>query len=247
MPSGRKIVFAGLYWSANRYTTDGWTGPLDTVELKAPGSKGSVAVTGTLLTAAVDDSSRVYYESFADVTDLITKQGKVQVSGVATATTRNDEDPTYYGGWALVVVYEAPGTHQDVSVYDGGAWIARDSSTTFDFAAGGESAQVGVVAWDGDRGTDRRHPGAERHRRWCRCATTAAPARPRTPSTPPRWARAGRTRSASTPSRSTWAELGEGVQRLTASTVGDQYLIGAVTVTTPRAELRPGRPPPARP
>ncbi len=86
-----------------------------------------------MLTAAVDDSSRVYYESFADVTDLITKQGKVQVSGVATASTRTDGDPTYYGGWALVVVYEAPGTHQDVSVYDGGAWVARDSSTTFDF------------------------------------------------------------------------------------------------------------------
>jgi hypothetical protein len=235
VPSGRDIVFAGLYWSADRYATDEWTGPLNTVQLKAPGTEGSVAVTGEVLTQAPDSSSRTYYESFADVTDLITEhggRGEVQVSGVATAATRNDKDPTYYGGWSLVVVYEDPGTHQDVTVYDGGAWVATGSSTTFDFASDGGLARVGVVAWDGDRGAG----GGDR------LALNG------TALVPVRWD--GTPGSAddaftSTAMGSSWAnslgvdakpfmpaELGEGVQHLTASTAGDQYLIGAVTVTT---------------
>ncbi len=39
-------------------------------------------------------------------------------------------------------------------MYDGGAWIATGSSTTFDFASDGDdTATFGVVAWDGDRGS----------------------------------------------------------------------------------------------
>ena len=76
------------------------------------------------------------------------------VRGVATALGRTDRVKTYYGGWSLVVVYAAPGTHQDVTVYDGGAWIATGSATTFDFASDGDhTATFGVVAWDGDRGS----------------------------------------------------------------------------------------------
>ncbi len=231
-PSGQEIVFAGLYWSANRYASDEWSGPLNTVQLSAPGTEGSVDVTGEVLAQATDNASRTYYESFADVTGLITKQGEVQVSGVATAATRNDPTPTYYGGWALVVVFKDPGTHRDVTVYDGGAWVATDSSTTFDFASDAGQARVGVVAWDGDRGAG----GGDR------LTLNGTPLVPVRSNEKPGSADDAFT---STAMGSSWAnslgvdakrfmpaELGEGVQQLTASTAGDQYLIGAVTITT---------------
>ncbi len=232
VPDGSTIEFAGLYWSGNRAPGDQWTGPLTTVQLQAPGSDAYTDVDGAVIAETQDLSSRSYYQSFADVTGLVTSEGRVSVRGVATAQGRTDGNKTYYGGWSLVVVYTAPGTHQDVTVYDGGAWIATGSSTTFDFASDGDrTARFGVVAWDGDRGVtgDRLSLDGDAL-------------------VPVRWD--GKPGSAddaftSTAMGSDWAntlgvdakpfvpvEMAEGLHRLTASTASDQYLIGAVTVTT---------------
>ncbi|HMO11297.1 MAG TPA: hypothetical protein PKB06_07315, partial [Actinotalea sp.] len=229
-----RVVFAGLYWSANRYTTESWTGPLDTVELRAPGAAEFAPVSGTVIADVTDNSSRRYYQSFADVTSLVQQGGTVEVRGVATAATRTDPVRTYYGGWALVVVYASPGADRSITLYDGGAWIASNASSTFPFAADeAQTGRVGVVAWDGDRGVG----GGDQ---LVLNGTTAL--------TPIRWD--GSPGSAydaftSTAMGSPWAnslgvdakpfapvQLGAGVHRLTASTGGDQYLIGAVTVTT---------------
>ncbi|WP_372595444.1 hypothetical protein, partial [Actinotalea sp.] len=241
VPEGREIAFAGLYWSGNRRlpgtgaTGDEWTGALTAVSVRGPGAD-PVPVTGAVLATAVDSGNREYYQSFADVTDLVRAYGAGAwaVDGVAYAATMTDTVPSYYAGWSLVVVYATPGVDQDVSLYDGGAWVATGSSTTFAFEGRADrTARVGVVAWEGDRngsgGRDALSLGT----------TTLTPLRADGSS--------GITTDAfsSTATGSGFnnslgvdatsfapVPLADGINRLTASTGGDQYLIGAVTVTS---------------
>jgi len=243
-----QIAFAGLYWSANKATSDPlWTGPLDTIELRAPDATSFSDVHGDVIASVTDNSAsqRSYYQSFADVTDIVrdpvTKAlraggtGDWAASGAAVSKTANDPDHTCYAGWALVVVYADALTGGDVTVFDGGAWVATNQSTTFAFgAAESLNAQFGVVAWDGDRGGSGSGDALTLN------ATTAL--------TPLMWD--GSDGLASDAFNSTAmgsvfanslgtdakafgsAPLLDGINRLTASTVGDQYLIGVVTLTT---------------
>ena len=70
-PAGREILFAGLYWSANV----GRQGhvervPRELARLRGPGGTYT-DVTGTVLAEPTDNASRQYYQSFADVTELV--------------------------------------------------------------------------------------------------------------------------------------------------------------------------------
>lgn len=242
VPDGRTIVFAGLYWSANRYAgasnqgPDAWTGPLDRVTVTAPDGV-SQQVTGSQVAwvDGQDGSSRQYYQSFADVTDLVARggAGDWRVADVATAATRKDPVRTYYGGWSLVVVYAEPDADQEVAVYDGGAWVGNGSAPTFDFVTTAPgTARFGVVAWEGDRGGDGDRLVLDRERAL----------------TPVRWdGTPGSSNDAftSTAMGSPWANalgidakpfvpvsLAAGLHSLSATTSGEQYLVGAVTVTT---------------
>ncbi|WP_308199857.1 sigma-70 family RNA polymerase sigma factor [Actinotalea sp. K2] len=239
IPAGSTVEFAGLYWSANRHAADAWSGPLTSIELRAPGQDFVTVGGAQLLVEQVDSGSRSYYQAFADVTDLVRSGGTGDwaARGAAIAATANDPVRSYYAGWSLVVVYATPGSSSNVTVYDGGSWVATNASTTFAFAAGGSrDARIGVVAWEGDRngtsGQDRLSLNDS-------------------PLVPVRWnGTPGLANDAfdSTANGSEFANtLGvdakgfsprpvlDGINRLTASTASDQYLIGAVTVmTTPR-------------
>jgi len=247
IPAACQIAFAGLYWSANKATSDPlWTGPLDTIELRAPDATSFSPVHGDVIASVTDNSTsqRSYYQSFADVTDIVrdpvTKAlraggtGGWAASGAAVSKTANDPDHTYYAGWALVVVYADELTGGNVTVFDGGAWVATNQSTTFAFgAAESLDAQFGVVAWDGDRG------GVGSGDALTLNTTTAL--------TPLMWdGSAGLASDAfnSTAMGSVFAHslgtdakafrsapLLNGINRLTASTAGDQYLMGVVTLT----------------
>jgi hypothetical protein len=237
IPAGREIAFAGLYWSADTGPGEDFTGRLDTARLRAPGGGYAAVAASEAPELRTDDDGRTYYQSFADVTARVQSGGPGwwSVADVATASTRTDPVPTYYAGWALVVVYAEPGpTGGHVTVYDGASWIARGSTSTFAFGAdAGDQSRVGVVAWEGDRGgTGDRLTlnGIELTPvRWTGTATTMA----------------GLSGNAfdSTATGSTFANslgvdaksfigraLANGVNRLSASTQGDQYLIGVVTV-----------------
>lgn len=235
--SGR-VVFAGLYWSANRYAGakgDAWSGPTTSVTLTAPDG-ARAEVTGERIVVTADDADREYYQSFADVTDVVAARGAGawSVADVAVAASRTDPNRSYYGGWSLVVVREAPELDQDVAVYDGGAWIASGRSVTFGFeASAGRTGRIGVVAWDGDQGSTGD--------------TLSLDGTPLTPA-----GRSGAPGSAndafdSTAQGSAFVNslgvdakafgpvpLRDGVNRLTAGTSSEQYLIGAVTVTSTR-------------
>jgi len=157
--------------------------------------------------------------------------------GAAVAASRNDPDPSYYAGWSLVVVYKTADPTQSVTVYDGGAWVATDASLTFAFDADeSREGRVGVVAWDGDRGNTGD-----------RLSLTGSGPVPvdLVPIRRDRTAGAANDAFTSTAMGSQFANsLGvdakafrptppaDGINRLTASTAGDQYLIGVVTVQT---------------
>ncbi|MFI2753755.1 sigma-70 family RNA polymerase sigma factor [Cellulomonas sp. P22] len=237
-PADREIAFAGLYWSANRGSGDVFRGDLECVRLRAPGEKTYTDVEGEVLAEVTDDSGRTYYQSFADVTDQVRAggAGTWALADAAVAATRRDPVPTYYAGWALVVVYAEVGTGT-ATVYDGGAWVGSRPSDapSFTFAAEvGATARIGVVAWEGDRGTT----GDQLRLNGTALTWRSSGAGP------------GLTSAANNAFDSTatgWSQpnsLGVDVKAfgdtvlttplstLTPTTTGDQYLIGAVTVQT---------------
>ena len=138
IPAGREIALAGLYSSANKYTTDAWTGAPNTIQLRAPGATSSFKnVTGAVIADVTDNAKRSYYQSFADVTAAVKAGGVGDWAATGAAVAKSATDPTsnYYAGWALVVVYADSVAGGNVTVFDGGAWVATDQSTTFAFAA----------------------------------------------------------------------------------------------------------------
>ncbi len=236
IPDDAEIAFAGLYWSANKHQLDTtWTGLLTQIQLRAPDGE-YVELDGEVIAQVTDNANREYYQSFADVTDLVKagRSGLWSAEGAAVSTTRNDPDPSYYAGWSLVVVYAVPDATQSVTVYDGGAWVAANASVSFAFGADGQRGRVGVVAWDGDRGNtgdrlSRTGSGLEpvdlvpiRHDSTDGLTNDAFTS---TAMGSPFKNSLGTDAKAFRP-----VELADGINRLTASTAGDQYLIGVVTV-----------------
>jgi hypothetical protein len=246
IPADSGVVFAGLYWSANRYETDAWTGRLDEAKIRKPGTAEFVSVTGEVITPVLntDSAGRSYYQSFADVTSIVNSGGAGDwaVRGAATSGSTNDTDPTYYAGWALVVVYQDQVAGGNVTVFDGGAMVRTGQKTTFHFGADAADpkARIGAVAWEGDRGNlgdvltldtaDLLEPISLIPIRWDGSKFVGGNANDAFDSTA--------TGSEFLNSLGTDAKafrpapLRYGINRLTASTTGDQYMIGVITLQT---------------
>jgi hypothetical protein len=149
IPAGREIAFAGLYWAASSGSTT--TQPV-TARLAGPG-QGFAAVTGSLLVHSGGTAGAREYQAFADVTAQVRTGGP----GAWTAT-----DPSSgvgsaqgaYAGWALVVVYaDSAAGAGTVVVHDGAVTVNVGSSASLSVATTpGQTARIGVVVWDGDRG-----------------------------------------------------------------------------------------------
>jgi RNA polymerase sigma factor (sigma-70 family) len=139
------VVFAGLYWSGN---TPGNTS--DTI-------LGSARLTGpsgtprdiTAERVDHDTSNGNDYQSFADVTDQVSTGGAGQWTLANVAVTPGQAN---YAGWALVVVYGDPTKPIDkVSVFEGFQAVNTNTSVAFTVAGtAGETARIGMVAWEGD-------------------------------------------------------------------------------------------------
>ncbi|GIG41898.1 sigma-70 family RNA polymerase sigma factor [Cellulomonas phragmiteti] len=244
LPVDRPVVWAGLYWSAVRGSGDAWSGPLDTARLRAPDGTWTDVVADSVIQVP-DSSGRRYYQAALDVTEVVAGGGGGlwTLADAAVSAGRTDRDPSYYAGWSLVVVHgttAAPGTADvaSVTVHQGGAWIGTATAApAFVFVGeAGARTRIGVVAWDGDRGTtgDR---------------LTLSDVGPLTPL---RWdgsrvVDGGSSSNAFDSTATGWlypnslgvdakgfaeVTLPSGVGTLTPSTGGDQYLIGVVTVRT---------------
>ncbi|GIG34321.1 sigma-70 family RNA polymerase sigma factor [Cellulomonas oligotrophica] len=249
VPKGRDVVWARLYWSAVRAPGDTWSTSTGTARLRTPDGEWSDVEARERTTTVRDKDGREYYQSAADVTELVRGGGGGEwgVADVAVAATRTDEVPTYYGGWALVVVHGtlaepadgAPAASSAVTVYDGGTWVGSGAATAPEFsfvAEPGSQARVGVVAWEGDRGGsgDRATLGS----------TTLVPQR---------WGGTGFVGGGSAQNAFDSTATGSrylhslgvdakgfqpaalsatGVSTLRLTTTSDQYLVGAVTLRT---------------
>lgn len=140
VPGDAEVVWAGLYWSASGSVSAG------SAQFATPGQSASVAPqTATDLTLSGG------YQAYADVTDLVAGGGQYAVTDMPAAIGESN----VYAGWALVVVYaqlDAPS--QSVMVVDTPVEVGQNQSAYVTLpAAGGSLGTVGLVLWEGDKGT----------------------------------------------------------------------------------------------
>ena len=236
LAAGRPVQFAGLYWSGNIGPGDTWSRPQNHALIRGPGGE-YVPVTADEVITRQDNAGRTYYQAFADVTALVAQRGggTWSVADTAVSASRRDANPSYYAGWALVVVVGEPSTAADaksLTVNDGGAWVGTGEQPTFRFAmTSGATARVGVVAWEGDAaqsGDQLRLDGV-----------------PLTPLRPD--GTRGSSLNALDSTATGWSArnslgvdargfvpttVAGAIGALTATTSGDQYLLGVVTLRT---------------
>lgn len=155
LPEGAHVTYASLEWAANRYSTDNFSGALDAARLRAPGQADYADITADTVSQTYDPAGRVYYQARADVTDLVNEYGSGEwsVADIALAATRNDPDRTYFGGWALTIVYSDPTlANSRVALFDGSEWVSTGDKADFTFSTDAQATvTLGWTAWEGDR------------------------------------------------------------------------------------------------
>jgi RNA polymerase sigma factor (sigma-70 family) len=245
LPEGATVLYASLEWSANAGSGDTFDRPLTEARIKAPGESDYVDVVADGPAAVSTDGggTRQYYQSQVDITELVQQYGAGQwsVADIALSSTRLDPDPSYYGGFALTVIY----SHADlpdsrVALFDGTDWVQTGDSTDFAFATNDSAdVTVGWVAWEGDRGIlgdrvdinddnlvpMRWNPGGN----WPLAATPTGDSGNAADSSA-YGSKYANSLGVDAKSFRTMT-LGAGTHVLTAGTSTDQYLIGALTVT----------------
>jgi hypothetical protein len=160
LPAGATVQFAGLYYGAR--TSKGTGGEAagnvaarGTVLLRTPGSLGY-----STLAATVSDSAAVAasYTGFVDVTAQVAAAGSGEYT-VANVQSGTGEDR--YAGWSLVVAYADPASPpRSIRVFSGLASIVASEAPLVIPVSGLEtppagtvSAEAGLVAYEGDRGS----------------------------------------------------------------------------------------------
>ncbi|WP_251050794.1 DUF3344 domain-containing protein [Streptomyces sp. ISL-86] len=162
VPQGAKVSYARLYWGGN----------LRVGEQKPPEDNGRVLVAepaGAYKEVLADtvighrsDAGSDAYQASADVTPLVRKGGAGMWTVAQLNIAMGHSEVGAWGGWTLVVAYEHPQEPlRRVSLWDGfeglAAGAGEEAGETVEVtglaAAAGSSGKVGVVAYDGDRGT----------------------------------------------------------------------------------------------
>ncbi|MBL7254562.1 Ig-like domain-containing protein [Paractinoplanes lichenicola] len=161
LPAGSKVLFAGLYWSAD--TSAGNSG----VAARSAADKGNVkfrtpagpvwnAVTASTV---FTNSTNLAYQGFADVTPLVAGAGSgvYSVADIQAGTGRDR-----YAGWALAIAYQnsAEPMHS-LRVFDGfGVVNSNSADSTVKIPVSGFQtpqsgtvhASIGTVVYEGDLG-----------------------------------------------------------------------------------------------
>jgi uncharacterized repeat protein (TIGR01451 family) len=153
LPPGGSVLFAGLYWGARSNDTR-----RTTVRFRPPGS-GYQNISGSLLGVTGTDGA---YHAFADVTGAVRAAGSgTYTVGGVFASLGQDR----YAGWSMAIVYQDPAAGpRNLTVFDGFAAVQSSPSSDREVdvsvegftapPAGPVTARVGIVAYEGDAGTD---------------------------------------------------------------------------------------------
>ncbi len=154
MPSGATVLFAGLYWSGVRLSSDP---PGSRVSLRVPGQTAYQRVNASQRDFRDNGDGNMAYQSFADVTSIVAAAGSgdYYVADILALS----QQVNIWAGWSLVVVYSKPGMPlRDLAVFDGWQY-ASTSGAAMDVKvegfttplSGPVASRLGVLAWDGDR------------------------------------------------------------------------------------------------
>ncbi|UFN45121.1 DUF11 domain-containing protein [Nocardioides okcheonensis] len=157
IPSGARVIYAGLFWGAARTAGTGGTpssGAVDQIKLRVPGAAGY----STLTADRVDNqtSGNTDYSAYRNVTTLVQGAGAGTYWGADLAAATGADR---YGGWSLVVAIEDPSAPlRDLTVFSGYAAVTNNDvidTTISGFLAppaGAVGAKFGTVTYEGDNG-----------------------------------------------------------------------------------------------
>ncbi|MFE3556397.1 DUF3344 domain-containing protein [Streptomyces sp. NPDC059193] len=161
VPQGAKVSYARLYWGGNLRVGE-QKPPEDNgrVLVAEPGGAYKEVLADTVMGHRTDAGSDAYQAS-ADVTPLVRKGGAGMWTVAQLNIAMGHSEAGAWGGWTLVVAYEHPQEPvRRISVWDGFESLAArpgsgDGVVEVDGldVPAGASGRVGVVAYDGDRGT----------------------------------------------------------------------------------------------
>ncbi|MGG5258682.1 CARDB domain-containing protein [Phycicoccus avicenniae] len=157
IPSGARVLYAGLFWGAARTAGTGGSaaaGTANQIKLRAPGEAAY-----TTLTADTIDSSGLAtndYSAYKNVTSIVQGAGAGTYWGAdISAATGADR----YGAWSLVVAIGDPTAPlRDLSVFNGYATLTNTETVTTNIsgfltpATGTVNAKFGTVVYEGDAG-----------------------------------------------------------------------------------------------
>ncbi|WP_217142664.1 DUF3344 domain-containing protein [Streptomyces sp. AC627_RSS907] len=157
LPTGARVTYARLYWGGNlRVGEQKPSRDNGRVLIAEPGGEYKELLADTVVGHRVTDGADAFQAS-ADVTGLVrdSAPGLYTVAQVNVASGRSAAGA--WGGWTLVVAYENPAEPlRHLALWDGFAPLQsraaelRLRGLRFPAGAGGS---VGLVAYDGDRGT----------------------------------------------------------------------------------------------
>ena len=138
----KKIVYAGLYWSATYKYNSGVKNnrnkfkafdknreDFDQIKLKLPGENAYVDVKGTVIFDGLDKKGfdeSAPYAVYADITDLVTKLGSAtgEYTVANIKATQGVVEGGVSGGWTMFFVYEDENeTAKFITSYDGFAGV----------------------------------------------------------------------------------------------------------------------------
>ncbi|MEU4728152.1 DUF3344 domain-containing protein [Streptomyces sp. NPDC023588] len=159
VPQGAKVSYARLYWGGNLRVGE-QKPPEDNgrVLVAEPGGSYKEVLADTVMGHRTDAGSDAYQAS-ADVTPLVRKGGAGMWTVAQLNIAMGHSDVGAWGGWTLVVAYEHPQEPvRRISLWDGFEGLAArggDGTVRIEGldAPAGSAGRVGVVAYDGDRGT----------------------------------------------------------------------------------------------
>jgi RNA polymerase sigma factor (sigma-70 family) len=143
LPAGARVAWAGLYWAASG------SGAPGLVTLHGPG--GAWNPVSPLTMTGGGSYSRPLTQAYADVTPLL-RSGGAGAWWLAARAAALPAATGAYAGWSLLVAYEdATASTTDLAVYAGPLPLHGDATLTVRAGQPHSRAQVGLVAWDGDR------------------------------------------------------------------------------------------------
>ena len=154
LPVGATVAFAGLYWGG-----DTAAATRNTVRLATPTSGGAYTTqTATTLDDSSATATAAQYQGFVDVTSVVASAGAGTYTVANIATTVGVINT--YAGWSLVVVYRlATEPTRNMVVYDGYQRVTGANNVDISLSGfttpplGTVTSKLGVVAYEGDRGS----------------------------------------------------------------------------------------------